>query len=258
MIDGLIQITPVAPVRAYALPGHQKVSERSCHILPPSSFTVESFISDFTGINLYTPRLKSDPEELRQKLFEYVMLHEARHCDQPLYLMTATDEADADLYALRVLEARGTDPVLLKEIKDIVLHSRALRSIKGTSHSSADALAQGHVISADMHETTSAFDRLGGILDEAQNLNKSRFPAGTPDIQKKVSLIVALQRSGIFSHDKPMMNAMARTLEAFVYFNKLSPDSVPLTNVNIDKLNVNYLRTIYKPVPDKLSVPAPR
>src|SRR5690606_32139152 len=90
---------------AYSISTDAPLSERNVFIRPPAdNFTVQEFLRDFAGLNLPDVQFEHDHKEIERVLFEYVMLHEARHGDQAKSVSTALNEADADRYAFDVLE----------------------------------------------------------------------------------------------------------------------------------------------------------
>jgi len=247
------------PIDAYALSGNTPHSEREVFIRPPKTIDLADFISDFGRVNTPDMKFKNDTAELERVIFEYIMLHEARHGDQDKGVATSLNESDADRYAFDVLAARGNDAGLLSEARAIITHSRTMASVLGggTSHTTSVALMRPYATPYNAYRDEAALHRLHQVLKDADLMNTDVFPEEMSRGNRYVYLAAALKKSGIAARDPDMQIATDMFLNAAGFFNRAADGALVDQRFNIDKINVSYLNQQYKPVEDKLAPQTP-
>ena len=243
---------------AYSMANNDKPSERVNFIRPPAEFSLDSFLRGFTGVNGEKLTFKNDREDLRNVLFAFVMLHEARHGDQEKLAPLNANESDADLYAFKVMQARGVDPALLQEAATIVAHARALSAVLGgdASHVSTFTMQRGSARIFDAYQDEAAFQRLHDVVREADVRNDTAFPVRMPAGQRYLYLTLAMEQEGLLDEDPGMKKAAVAYVNALNYFNRASGGKIIDPKFDISKIDLSYLTQSYKPVPDKLDPPA--
>ncbi len=261
LFDGFTQMIPGgSALDAYSMANNDEVSTRVNFIRPPGEFSLPSFLNDFSGLDGTKMHFQHNADDIRKVLFEFVMLHEARHGDQQKLAYITANESDADLYAFRVLAARGVDPGLLQEAAQIVAHARAINAtVHGDAgHVSTFAMIRGEQRIFDAHQDADAFARLHGILHEADKLNDGAFPASMPVGNRYLYLTLALAKSGLIDEDAGMKRAASAFIASTSYFNDVSGKRIIDGSYDLSKINLKYLTQKYVPVPDRLSPDTPR
>jgi hypothetical protein len=261
LFGGFLHMLPGNPLDAYSMANNDNHAQRVNFIRPPGEFSAARFFEHFSGIDSEGFSFKNDPAQLKRVLFEFVMLHEARHGDQQKLASATANESDADLYAFRVLEARGTNPALLEEAATLIMHARTINSVIGgdISHASSFALLRGSERLFDAHQDAAVMERLHNVLDEADAFNDKAFPPGMKSGNRYVYLALALHNRGILDEDPDMKLAAAAFVTASAYFDNVSGGKIIDRRFNTQKLDFSYLTNEYRPVPDKLNVKkAPR
>ncbi|MDP2206948.1 MAG: hypothetical protein Q8K65_11650 [Alphaproteobacteria bacterium] len=254
------------PIDAYALSGNAPHDQREVFIRPPKAINLDDFISDFGRVNTAEMTFKNDTAELERVIFEYIMLHEARHGDQNKGVAVSLNEADADRYAFDVLAARGNKTELLSEARAIITHSRTMSSVLGggTSHTTSVALLRPYATPYNAYRDEAALSRLHKVLSDADIMNKDAFPEDMSRGNRFVYMAAALKKQGLAARDPDMQMATDMFLNAAGFFNEASGGAIIDRSFNIDKINMGYLQQQYKPVEDKLAPkaeqqrPAPR
>jgi hypothetical protein len=243
---------------AYSVSNNDPPDTRVCFMRPPADFSIAEFFRDFSNVDSKDFKFRHSEDELKKVLFEYVMLHEARHCDQNKMVYVNANESDADIYALRVLQARGTDPGLLKEAATIIAQLRSINAVMGgdSQHASTFALIRGGESIFSAHQDAASYDQLRGILQEAANFNRKAFPADMPGGTRVFYLTAALYDSGLLDTDAPLKRAAASFINATIYFDKISGGKMIDPGYDLNRIDLRYLVAAYRPVPDKLQVPA--
>lgn len=257
LFKGFTTLAMPHPLDAFAVPNTAPHAERDIFIRPPGKVNLEDFIKDFGRVNSDTLKFKNDTKEIERVLYEYIMLHEARHGDQRSDVATSLNEADADKYAFRVLEARGNKQELLTEVRDIITHSRTMASVLGggTSHTTSLALLRPHQSPYESYKDEAALKRLHDVLNDADAMNSGVFGDNIGRGNRLIYLAAAINKSGVADRDPDMKQALGMFLRASLYFDSVTGGGM-ITNFDIDKINVDYLRKEYKPVEDKLQTPA--
>jgi len=258
LIKGFEDMIMPQALDAYSMSNGDDPATRTCFIRPPSDFSLAGFFADFSRVNSKDFHFQHSKEDLKRTLFEYVMLHEARHCDQDKSAYTTANEADADLYAFRVLQARGTDPGLLQETMSIITHLRAFNAVMSgdTQHVSTFTLERGSETIFTAHEDAAAFRELRDIIQEAGAHNPKAFPAGMSQGKQAFYLTAKLYKSGLLDANPQVKKAARAFIQSIAYFDTASGGRLIDRNYDLRRIDLSYLTSEYKPVPDKLDVPA--
>ena len=261
-LDGLLKgFTDMLPfgseLDAYSITTNDAPEKRTNFIRPPGQFSLNEFLRDFSGVEGRALEFASDRDELRDVLFQFVMLHEARHGDQNRAAFATTNESDADLYAFRVLSARGVDRALLNEAANIVIHARALNAtLAGDSgHASTFSMQRGGQRIFDAHQDAAAFDRLHTVLAEADRRNDANFAPEVPIGNRYYYLTLAMNNEGLLNEDPGLRKAAVAFARSIEYFNNLSDGMIIDPGFDLSGLDLDYLTKPYTPVPDKLQPP---
>jgi hypothetical protein len=247
------------PIDAYSLSGNMPHSAREVFIRPPRAINLADFISDFGLVNTPNITFRNDTSELERILFEYVMLHEARHGDQDKNVATSLNEADADRYAFDVLAARGNREELLAEVRSIITHSRTMSSVLGggTSHATSVALLRPYASPYNAYRDEAALNRLHRVLRDADTMNKDVFPEDMSRGNRFVYLAMALKQQNLTSQDPDMRLAIDMFLTAIDFFDTAAGGALVNRSFRIDQIKTGYLQQRYKPVEDKLQPQSP-
>jgi hypothetical protein len=230
----------------------QSPALREVYIQPPPEWTVSDFIATFTGIKIDTPKTVNDTQELQKALFEFVMLHEARHGEQDYGFALSVMEADADLYALKALKNGGTDQAIVNEIATLVLHARTLASLSGkVSHPSSVALTMGVQSPLITHQVAGAFWQLNNIMKDLDHYNKGSFAPETPEVLRHAVMASGMSQAGFFKHNTQLNEAASMSNQALGYFNDLSGGKLLHNNFLRGSLNLMLMSHPYAPVQEK-------
>lgn len=241
---------------AYSISNDAPLNERSVFIRPPADgFTVQEFLRDFAGLNLSNIQFEHDHKDIERVLFEYVMLHEARHGDQSKSVSTALNEADADRYAFDVLETRGIEPSLLQEVRDIVTHGRTMASVLGggTSHATSLALMRQYPTAFDAYEDGASFKRLHNILRDAAHINEDSFETEMPVGNRMIYIAGALNAQDTLRHDTELRSANNHFISSANFFQKASGYTLFNPFIDFNRIDVDYLKQPYSGAPDKIT-----
>lgn len=245
------------PLDAYSIANNVPTDKREVMIRPPKDIDLADFVSDFGYISADTLVFKNNPRALEHALFEYTMIHEARHGDQNKNVITSLNEADADRYAFAVLEARGYKPALISEVRDIIVNSRTMASVLGggTDHSTSISLMRPNQTAYNAYKDENALHRLHQILMDADNINKDKFPDGISRGSRFIYMAIAMQKQNIADKDPDMQMALGVFTKAALYFDTVTDGQILNKNIDLDKIDMGYLKQPYKPVEDKLKAP---
>jgi len=238
---------------AYSMSNDDNPATRTNFIRPPADFSLQTYLADFSNIEGKDFKFQHKPEDLKRVIFEQIMLHEARHGDQQKLVYTTANESDADLYAFRVLAARGEDAGLLREAATIVASARAVNATLygDQAHVSTFALIRGQETIFDAHEEAADFRRLHEFLAEANRMNSKAFPATMEASARYFYLTAALEKVGVLDEDPGLKRAAEAYVSAIAYFDHISGGKI-LDQKFSTKVDFTYLIDEYKPVPDKL------
>jgi hypothetical protein len=256
--SGFADMIPFSSLDAYSIANNDKPADRINFIRPPAEFSLNDFLADFSGVNGERLTFKNDREDLRDALFLFVMLHEARHGDQEKLAYLNANESDADLYAFRVMQARGIDPALVRETAAIVAHARAISAVLhgDAAHASTFTLQRGSGRIFDAYQDEASFRRLHEVLQEADVRNDKAFPLRMNAGQRYLYLVHAMEKEGLLDEDAGMKKAAVAYVGAINYFNRASGGVMINPHFDLSKIDLSYLTQNYKPVPDKLNPPA--
>lgn len=253
--QGFTDMLPGNKLDAFSISNDDAAAERTVYIRPPGDFSLTRFMGDFSGVNGQKLEFQSDRDELRDILFKFVMLHEARHGDQDKTAYGLANESDADLYAFKVMKARGTDERLLNEAATIVAHARAINGAVGGDygHASTFTFQRGEQRMFDAHQDAAAFDRLHALLGDIDARNHEAFPDNMPRGNRYLYLTLAMHKQGLLEEDPGLKKAADAFIKALVYFDRASNGRIIDSSYNLAKIDLGYLTMKYKPVPDKLT-----
>lgn len=109
---------------------------------PPEDLTARQLWGQFMGADLGALTYAVPDEDVRRLLFEHIMLHEARHCDQTGETQSCAREADADQYGFDVLQEINVPAALLAQYKEDFINARVISALvyKDTLHNTAPYL----------------------------------------------------------------------------------------------------------------------
>ncbi|MEZ0259960.1 MAG: hypothetical protein ACAH80_03065 [Alphaproteobacteria bacterium] len=253
------------PLDAHALVPDQPLDQRTCFIRPPGDVTADKFVNKFTGFDVKDYKFKSDKGELRKIFYTYVMGHEARHCDQNMKLHTSSlNEADADLYALRLVNALGGNSAAVQEAQTILEHVRMKNAVAGSDayHGSTLTLQRMGQTPMDAQQDYANASTLNRLLRDADEMNKGTMIAsGKGGEMEKVERFYHLTRAlldGGYLKDKPALTQTAQSfLKSMEYFQGVSDGKVIKTDHAKVKIDLTYLTRQYLPAPDKIPAKAP-
>lgn len=259
--EGIGALLPSGALDAYSKSNNAPADERTVFIHPPAdNFTVKQFLQDFAGLELSEPQFKHNHQDIERVLYEYVMLHEARHGDQDKSVSVALNEADADRYAFDVLETRGIDPALLGEVRDIVTYGRTMASVLGggTSHATSLALMREYPTAFDAYEDGASFKRLHNILKDAAHFNAEAFDENVSVGNRMIYIAGAMNARGTLRHDPELRAANNNFITAINYFQEASGYKLVNPLLDLSGVNVEYLKQPYSGAPDKLKPATPQ
>lgn len=139
-------------------------------IPPPEYLTVQQLWGQFMGADIGALKYGAPDEDVRRLLFEHIMLHEARHCDQQNAELSCAAEADADQYGFEVLQKVDLPTSLLSQYKEDFINARVISSLvyKDTLHNTAPYLRQ-FVDSQKMNEENAGLWELREALQQRMN-----------------------------------------------------------------------------------------
>lgn len=257
--SGLGDIISGQSLDAHALRTAAPLDERNVYIRPPAdNFTVNDFLREFAGMDLQELQFKHDNRDIARVLYEYVMLHEARHGDQDPGVSTALNEADSDRYAFSVLATRGYDRELLQEVREIVTHGRTMASVLGggTSHATSLSLMRAYPTAFDAYEDGASFKRLHNILADAVHMNEELFDPDLPVGNRMIYVSTALFVQNTFRDNQELRMANNHFRMATIFFQHASGFGLFDAMRDLNEINVDYLKKPYSGAPDKLTTPA--
>ncbi|MDF3023316.1 MAG: hypothetical protein K0R10_677 [Alphaproteobacteria bacterium] len=253
--QGFTDMLPGNKLDAFSISNDDPAAQRTVYIRPPGDFSLTRFMGDFSGVNGQKLEFQSDREILRDILFQFVMLHEARHGDQDKSAYGLANESDADLYAFKVMKARGTDEKLLNEAATIVAHARAINGAVGGDygHASTFTFQRGEQRIFDAHQDAAAFDRLHALLTDIDARNHDAFPDNMPRGNRYLYLTLAMHKQGLLEEDPGLKKAADAFIRSLAYFDRASNGKIIDNSYDLSKIDLGYLTMKYKPVPDKLT-----
>ena len=253
------------PLDAHALVPDQPHDQRTCFIRPPGDVSADKFVNKFTGFDVDSYKFTNDKTELRKIFYTYVMGHEARHCDQNMKLHTSSlNEADADLYALRLVSSLTGNSPAAQEAQTILEHVRIKNAVAGSDayHGSTLTLQRMGQTPMDAQQDYANASTLNRLLRDADEMNKSAMLDAAKDrdmekVERFYHLTRAMLDGGYLNHNP----ALVRTAQSFVssmeYFQGVSGGEVIKTDHAKVKVDLTYLTRQYLPAPDKIPAKAP-
>lgn len=257
LISGLWNmIPPTNPLDAWSMAGSGPVTERTVFIRPPGDVSAEKYIKEFLNFDIDHPMtFKSDPQVLRNILFQYIMLHEARHGDQDKYIQTSTNESDADLYAQKVLIARGVDSTALAEATTLIKCARTIvPAIFGDrSHVTGLAIDRGCQTPLDGHTDVTGFYTLHTTLDECVDMNGKLFKDLETSEMAYYYVAKTLLARFAFLENPELEKTATMFVAAMKYIDATTGGKLIDKNLDTSKMDTDYLFKHYTPVPDRLT-----
>ncbi|TAL29206.1 MAG: hypothetical protein EPN97_13710 [Alphaproteobacteria bacterium] len=243
------------PVGAFSLAVNVPVEERACFVRPPDRVYAEELVNALTGLGVERLRTVSDPERLADGFLAFALLHEGRHCDQDKrFRATAVLEADADIYAFRVLEARPdmVDADTLNEMRDIWTQARVLEGVaKGGGHFSPPALKRGGQTGLDAHESFDNLARFRAILDDTL---AGVGPSGSmTETEARYHAAKAIMREPVFAGDTALLDMANAFVSAVDFFDQRCGGRLVTHKGPEQPFDFSFFRDAYKPVPDRIA-----
>ena len=128
--EGFNYIPPYSKITVFALP-----SKKICFIKPPNgTVKLARALSSLgrseklKGVKEFN--LENDLTEIQDIIKTFIIAHEMRHCEQPIYVAKDNlNETDADLYAFEVIGSAGYSDSALQEAVKLIAAARIVSSI---------------------------------------------------------------------------------------------------------------------------------
>jgi hypothetical protein len=253
------------PLDAHALVPDKPLNERECYIRPPGNISADKFVYKFTGFDVDRYKFKSDKEDLRKIFYTYVMGHEARHCDQNMKLHTSSlNEADADLYALRLVRALNANSPATQEAQTILEHVRIKNAVAGSDayHGSTLTLQRMKQTPMDAQMDYASASTLNRLLKDADEMNKgSLLKVGKDGEMEKNERFYHIARAlidgGYLDGQPPVLQTAKSFVSSMDFFQEYSGGKVIKTDHARTSVDLSYLTRQYQPAPDKIPATAP-
>lgn len=244
------------PVDAYSMADKKPFDQRRCFIRPPASDAFTEMANAFTSLEAETYTFESHPNKLKRLFLKYIMLHEARHCDQRQDSAIGLNaiESDSDLYAFRVLEATEKDQIAVAELKEFVKKQRIFHGVINgdTDHLSTAAMDRGSQTPLQAILNTSNATLLRDIIITAIDINEDKFDDKMRRNQQYYETARQLLDSKILQ-TVPDVEKTARDFVASVeFFDKITHGTVLGRKMKTPTLNLSAFKKDFIPVPDKI------
>lgn len=255
------------PIDAFSIAPNKQIDKRICFIRPPKAQTASDFVESFGRFTAEPVNFtfKSAPQKLSKVFYTFVMAHEARHCDQDKDIYgSSLNEADADLFAFRLLEQKMQDKAEIAEAKEIMQHLRHILAIRGDlGHFSTVSLQRGSQTPMQAELEYSVPETLRRIMSQAVAKNSIFFTETDYSSQRLYALAQYMVRTGTFApiksdsletiaFKKHLRDGAKDYVAAMEYFNTKSGGALLKRNFNHLAFDLGYLHKNYLPVPDKL------
>lgn len=249
-------MTPLMNLDAHSLSPDQPLDVRSCQIRPPSVMDADTFVNEFTRLDVGAYKFKSSPESLKRVFYRYVMAHEGRHCDQNKKLGgSSLNESDADLYAFRLLDATEKDRAAVTEAKEIIQNVRIMNALVGgdSTHFSSYTLWRMDQTPLEAQHDYSNADTLSRILENADDMNSKAFSGEAGKYERFYHLSKKLLSAGALDTAPALKDTAEKYISSVDYFNRLAGGrDVLKEDASKLELNVSFLTQQYVPAPDKV------
>lgn len=223
-------LPPYTPFDAHAIRATRPdASSQFCDIRPPGPVGLAEMIDDFAELKGVKTKQIADQAQIETALQAIAMHHEIRHCYQAQSeLVTAMQEADADLHALSVLEQAPQTEAVAAQVSDLVQHSRMTASFfqASKSHATSAMIAQGPSSHFDSLTTQAAEAGLRVMVRPVAEMIDSYAPKGMTKAELNYHVIKMMKAQDVFQESPAIAAAADRYLEAITYFDELFDHSV--------------------------------
>jgi hypothetical protein len=249
------KMTEENPADPFAMRTFAPLETRESFILPPpEDFSTQGLLSKLAGLDTGKLHFKSDEKELDKVMFQFVLLHEARHSDQNVNASVAINENDSDRYALQVMALRGVKPEVMNEAMTLLVGARIFASTMNgdTSHNTGYSLQRAENSIWHTEEDSMNIAHLSRLLSYAAQENKDVFPNDMSGNERRIYLANGLVRSGLLDKDPELKRAAQTFLAVAGYFNQISEKRFINPHFDVSKLTFKTLTADYAPAPDKI------
>lgn len=228
------------PLNAFAM--MPQTDEQTCLIMPPGQMDAETFIKRFTGLKAEDLReFKITPREIN----EFIMLHEARHCDR-IY------EHGADTFALENMSA---DAPNRQEMIDTIKHLRAISTFSRTYDNGKVARDTTHAtaLSIEMWQMGVPFESWENMINLSTNglytLLDERKDQYTdlPQPMRIKKIMQDLLDSGELDHAHGMKRSAEMYIEGIEFFTNPEFENTPENNQPVIKIFIGSKKSINSP-----------
>lgn len=204
----------------YALTEHggNPLNARTVKITPPPSHaTLNDFIYEFTRLDGDSLWFSNNRDKISKIMREWCLAHEVRHGDQSDNERSIVNEADADVYAFRILKTLK-DTTGYHEVYEAAIHMRTLSAIryKDFEHATSFSLRDMDSTATTAEASRDGFEKLYDVLQNFYIIQTGR--RGVFGMEKNYSYAYQLYETGSFSYDENLERAAKMYIEACEYF----------------------------------------
>lgn len=242
------------PLDAYSISSGVPLESRDCYIRPPAKINVVDYINTFTGMDAESYAFKTDINTLERLLYKYVMLHEARHCDQNKDMDTASlNETDSDLFAINTLMKTEKDIDAVNELREILMHVRIYHGVAGdNAHMSYFGIdRQGQTPLQSITDVGGTI-ALSDLLSTAVRMNRDSFDKDTQWNEKYYHITRHLLDRDMLKNQPDLEKAAKAFIGSIDYFESSAVDKKIINTPHKDiKIDMGYLNKAYYPAVGK-------
>lgn len=245
------------PLDAYALSSGVPLESRECYIRPPGKINIADYINTFTGLDAENYTFKNDPATLERLLYKYVMLHEARHCDQNKDIDTGSlNETDSDLFAINILMKTEKDTAAVTELREILMYVRLYHGIAGdNAHMSSFGIEREGQTPMQSLQDVGGTIALSDLLSTAVRMNRDSFNKDTQWNEKYYHISRHMLDKGMFKNQPDLEKTAKAFVDSIDYFEKSAVDKKIINTPHKDiKIDMGYLNKAYYPPVGKSAV----
>ncbi len=184
---------------------------------PPGNATLNDFIYEFTRFEGDSIWFMNNRDKLSKMMREWCLAHEVRHGDQPNNDRSVVNEADADVYAFRILKTLK-DTTGYQEVYEAAIHMRTLSAIrfKDFEHATSFSLQDMDSTAVTAEASRDGFEKLYDVLQNLYITQTGR--QGVFGTEKNYAYTYQLYNSGTLSYDENLERAAKMYIEAYEYF----------------------------------------
>ena len=247
------------PLNAFSITTRGPHDLRVCYIKPPARSSAKKIINTFLDLNVDNYSFGIDDKTISDGLYTYIMAHEARHCDQQFgtFKHKLMNEADADIYGLRVIRAVTEDKAAADTLFELVAHMRIFSSVMkgGSSHGTTKILEHGEQTPVQSIAAAHDYKNLHLVLKAIEAHNRTAGRTNDMKMDQAEFFYHAATRlaeNPQFKSSDDLYAAVLRFVEAVEYFDKITQGKIlkhPRGSVRID---TSILNEKYVPAPDKI------